>query len=88
VTERALRALGIEYKWHQLADSPQENWQRSSASGVTGAVRASLRGGRFLRICAGCRGRNLFRRITLLVKDTEDAPEMETLLSHLSQKGV
>src|SRR5258708_3652788 len=83
VTERALRALGIEYV-HQLADSPQEKLEKIFGQWGTALYRKS-RGGDSYEFVLDAEPKSISQNHTF-GEDTDDVAEMETLLSHLSQK--
>jgi len=84
VTERALRALGIEYV-HQLADSPQEKLEKIFGQWGTALYRKS-RGGDSYEFVLDAEPKSISQNHTF-GEDTDDVAEMETLLSHLSQKA-
>ncbi len=84
VTERALRALGIEFV-HQLADSPQEKLEKIFGQWGTALYRKS-RGGDSYEFVLDAEPKSISQNHTF-GEDTDDVAEMETLLSHLSQKA-
>src|SRR6267142_6017252 len=83
VTERALRALGIEFV-HQLADSSQEKLEKIFGQWGTALYRKA-RGGDSYEFVLDAEPKSISHNHTF-GEDTDDAAEMETLLSHLSQK--
>ncbi len=84
VTERALRALGIEFV-HQLADSSQEKLEKIFGQWGTALFRKS-RGGDSYEFVLDAEPKSISQNHTF-GEDTDDVAEMETLLSHLSQKA-
>jgi DNA polymerase-4 len=84
VTERALRALGIEYV-HQLADYPQEKLQQIFGQWGTALYRKA-RGGDSYEFVLDAEPKSISQNHTF-AEDTSDVPAMESMLSHLSQKA-
>jgi DNA polymerase-4 len=84
VTERALRALGIEYV-NQLADYPQEKLEKIFGQWGTALYRKS-RGGDSYEFVLDAEPRSISQNHTF-GQDTSDVPAMESTLSHLSQKA-
>src|SRR5882672_6657957 len=84
VTERALRALGIEFV-HQLADSSQEKLEKIFGQWGTALYRKA-RGGDSYEFVLDAEPKSISQNHTF-GEDTDDVAEMETLLSHLSQKA-
>jgi DNA polymerase-4 len=84
VTERALRALGIEYV-HQLADYPQEKLQKIFGQWGTALYRKA-RGGDSYEFVLDAEPKSISQNHTF-AEDTSDVPAMESMLSHLSQKA-
>src|SRR5262252_9076652 len=84
VTERALRALGIETV-EQLANHSQENLEKVFGQwGV--ALYRKARGGDAYEFLIDAEPKSISHNHTF-GEDTTDAAEMESLLSHLSQKA-
>jgi DNA polymerase-4 len=84
VTERALRALGIEYV-HQLADYSQEKLEKIFGQWGTALYRKS-RGGDSYEFVLDAEPKSISQNHTF-GEDTSDVPAMESMLSHLSQKA-
>jgi len=84
VTERALRALGIEYV-NQLADYPREKLEKIFGQWGTALYRKS-RGGDSYEFVLDAEPRSISQNHTF-GEDTSDVPAMESTLSHLSQKA-
>src|SRR5258705_4077442 len=84
VTERALRALGIEYV-HQLADYSQEKLENIFGQWGTALYRKS-RGGDSYEFVLDAEPKSISQNHTF-GEDTSDVPAMESMLSHLSQKA-
>ncbi|HVO58755.1 MAG TPA: DNA polymerase IV [Dongiaceae bacterium] len=84
VTERALRALGIEYV-HQLAEHSQEKLEKIFGRWGTALYRKS-RGGDSYEFVLDAEPKSISHNHTF-AEDTNDVTAMETLLSHLSQKA-
>ncbi len=84
VTERALRALGIEYV-HQLADYPQEKLERIFGQWGTALYRKA-RGGDWYEFVLDAEPKSISQNHTF-GEDTSDVAAMESMLSHLSQKA-
>src|SRR5258707_2572066 len=84
VTERALRALGIEYV-HQLADYPQEKLQKIFGQWGTALYRKA-RGGDSYEFVLDAEPKSISQNHTF-GEDTSDVAAMESMLSHLSQKA-
>jgi DNA polymerase IV len=84
VTERALRALGIEYV-HQLADYPQEKLQQIFGQWGTALYRKA-RGGDSYEFVLDAEPKSISQNHTF-AEDTSDVAAMESMLSHLSQKA-
>jgi DNA polymerase-4 len=84
VTERALRALGIEYV-HQIADYPQEQLETIFGQWGTALYRKA-RGGDWYEFVLDAEPKSISQNHTF-GEDTNDAPAMESMLSHLSQKA-
>jgi len=84
VTERALRALGIETV-EQLASHSQEKLEKIFGQWGTALYRKS-RGGDAYEFLIDAEPKSISHNHTL-GEDTSDLAEMETLLSHLSQKA-
>src|SRR5262250_2626709 len=84
VTERALRSLGIETV-EQLANHPRENLE--TVFGQWGiALYRKARGGDAYEFLIDAEPKSISHNHTF-GEDTTDAAEMESLLSHLSQKA-
>jgi DNA polymerase IV len=84
VTERALRALGIEYV-HQLADYPQEKLEKIFGQWGTALYRKA-RGGDWYEFVLDAEPKSISQNHTFGA-DTTDVAAMESMLSHLSQKA-
>jgi DNA polymerase-4 len=84
VTERALRALGIEYA-HQLADYPQEKLEKIFGQWGTALYRKA-RGGDSYEFVLDAEPKSISQNHTF-AEDTGDVAAMESMLSHLSQKA-
>jgi DNA polymerase-4 len=84
VTERALRALGIEYV-HQLADYPQEKLETIFGQWGTALYRKA-RGGDSYEFVLDAEPKSISQNHTF-GEDTSDVAAMESMLSHLSQKA-
>jgi DNA polymerase IV len=84
VTERALRALGIEYV-NQLADYPQEKLQQIFGQWGTALYRKA-RGGDSYEFVLDAEPKSISQNHTF-GEDTGDVAAMESMLSHLSQKA-
>jgi DNA polymerase IV len=84
VTERALRALGIEYV-RQLADYPQEKLEKIFGQWGTALYRKA-RGGDSYEFVLDAEPKSISQNHTF-GEDTDDVAEMESMLSHLSQKA-
>jgi DNA polymerase-4 len=84
VTERALRALGIEYV-HQLAEAGLDRLEKVFGQWGTALYRKA-RGGDSLRIRLDAEPKSS-RTITRLAKIPATTRVLESMLSHLSQKA-
>src|SRR5713226_8035553 len=84
VTERALRALGIEYV-HQLADYPQEKLEQIFGQWGTALYRKA-RGGDSYEFVLDAEPKSISQNHTF-AEDTGDVAAMESMLSHLAQKA-
>lgn len=84
VTERALRALGIETV-EQLASHPQDKLEKIFGQWGTALFRKA-RGGDAYEFLIDAEPKSISHNHTF-GEDTEDLEEMESLLSHLSQKA-
>jgi DNA polymerase-4 len=84
VTERALRAMGIEYV-HQLRDYPQEKLQQIFGQWGTALYRKA-RGGDSYEFVLDAEAKSISQNHTF-AEDTSDVAAMESMLSHLSQKA-
>jgi DNA polymerase-4 len=84
VTERALRAMGIEYV-HQLADYPQEKLQQIFGQWGTALYRKA-RGGDSYEFVLDAEPKSISQNHTF-AEDTSEVAAMESMLSHLSQKA-
>jgi len=84
VTERALRAMGIEYV-HQLADYPLEKLQQIFGQWGTALYRKA-RGGDSYEFVLDAEPKSISQNHTF-AEDTSDVAAMESMLSHLSQKA-
>jgi DNA polymerase IV len=85
VTERALRALGIEYV-HQLADYPQEKLETIFGQWGTALYRKS-RGEDSYEFVIDAEPKSVSHSHTF-GSDTKDRATLESMLSHLCQKGA
>ena len=84
VTERALRALGIELV-HQLADSSQEKLEKIFGQWGTALYRKA-RGGDSYEFVLDAEPKSISHNHTF-GEDTTDVVALESMLSHLSQKA-
>jgi len=84
VTERALRAMGIEYV-HQLRDYRQEKLQQIFGQWGTALYRKA-RGGDCYEFVLDAEAKSISQNHTF-AEDTSDVAAMESMLSHLSQKA-
>ncbi len=84
VTERALRALGIEFV-HQLADSPQEKLESIFGQWGTALYRKA-RGGDSYEFVLDAEPKSISHNHTF-GEDSDDVAVLESMLSHLSQKA-
>src|SRR5436309_11079674 len=84
VTERALRALGIEFV-HQLADSSQERLEKIFGQWGTALYRKA-RGGDSYEFVLDAEPKSISHNHTF-GEDTDDTAVLESMLSHLSQKA-
>src|SRR6266436_903480 len=84
VTERALRALAIEYV-HELADYPQEKLEEIFGQWGTALYRKA-RGGDSYEFVLDAEPKSISQNHTF-GEDTSDVAAMESMLSHLSQKA-
>jgi DNA polymerase-4 len=84
VTERALRALGIEYV-HQLANYSQEKLEKIFGQWGTALYRKA-RGGDSYEFVLDAEPKSISQNHTF-GEDTGDVAAMESMLSHLSQKA-
>jgi DNA polymerase-4 len=84
VTERALRALGIEFV-HQLADSSQEKLEKIFGQWGTALYRKA-RGGDSYEFVLDAEPKSISHNHTF-AEDTTDGVALESMLSHLSQKA-
>src|SRR5216683_1482234 len=84
VTERALRALGIEYV-HQLANYSQEKLEKIFGQWGTALYRKA-RGGDSYEFVLDAEPKSISQNHTF-AEDTGDVAAMESMLSHLSQKA-
>jgi len=84
VTERALRALGIEFV-HQLADSSQEKLEKIFGQWGTALYRKA-RGGDSYEFVLDAEPKSISHNHTF-GEDTTDVVALESMLSHLSQKA-
>jgi DNA polymerase-4 len=84
MTERALRALGVE-RVHHLADYSLEKLENIFGQWGTALYRKA-RGGDSYEFVLDAEPRSISQNHTF-GEDTEDVAVMEALLSHLSQKG-
>jgi DNA polymerase-4 len=84
VTERALRALGIEYV-HQLADYRQEKLEKIFGQWGTALYRKA-RGGDWYEFVLDAEPKSISQNHTF-AEDSSDVGAMESMLSHLSQKA-
>src|ERR1700722_8839884 len=84
VTERALRALGIEHV-HQLANYSQERLEKIFGQWGTALYRKA-RGGDSYEFVLDAAPKSISQNHTF-AEDTGDVAAMESMLSHLSQKA-
>jgi DNA polymerase-4 len=84
VTERALRALGIEYV-HQLAEAGLEKLEKIFGRWGTALYRKA-RGGDSYEFVVDAEPKSISHNHTF-GQDTDDTAQLESLLSHLSQKA-
>jgi len=84
VTDRALRALGIEYV-HQLADYRQDKLEQIFGQWGTALYRKA-RGGDSYEFVLDAEPKSISQNHTF-GEDTRDVAAMEAMLSHLSQKA-
>jgi Nucleotidyltransferase/DNA polymerase involved in DNA repair len=84
VTERALRALGIEYV-HQLADAGLDKLEKIFGQWGTALYRKA-RGGDSYEFVLDAEPKSISHNHTF-GEDTDDTPVLESMLSHLSQKA-
>ena len=84
VTERALRALGIEYV-HQLAEHSQEKLEKIFGQCGTALYRKA-RGGDSYEFVLDAEPKSISHNHTF-GEDTDDVAVLESMLSHLSQKA-
>ena len=84
VTERALRALGIEFV-HQLGDSSQEKLEKIFGQWGTALYRKA-RGGDSYEFVLDAEPKSISHNHTF-GEDTTDVVALESMLSHLSQKA-
>jgi DNA polymerase IV len=84
VTERALRALGIEYV-HQLAQHSQEKLERIFGQWGTSLYRKA-RGGDSYEFVVDGEAKSISHNHTFN-EDTSEVEQLEAMLSHLSQKA-
>src|SRR4029077_13866851 len=84
VTEQALRALGIETV-EQLGAAPQEKLEKIFGQWGTALYRKA-RGGDSYEFLIDAEPKSISQNHTF-GEDTSDVAEMETMLSHLSQKA-
>jgi DNA polymerase IV len=84
VTERALRALGIEFV-HQLADSSQEKLEKIFGQWGTALYRKA-RGGDSYEFVLDAEPKSISHNHTF-GEDTTEVATLESMLSHLSQKA-
>src|SRR5947207_4390177 len=84
VTERALRALGIEFV-HQLADSSQEKLEKIFGQWGTALYRKA-RGGDSYEFVLDAEPKSISHNHTFR-EATDDVVALESVLSHLSQKA-
>ena len=84
VTERALRALGIEYV-HQLADYPQVGLEKIFGQWGTALYRKA-RGGDSYEFVLDAEPKSISQNHTF-GEDTGEVTAIESMLSHLSQKA-
>jgi DNA polymerase-4 len=84
MTERALRALGVE-RVHQLADHSLEKLENIFGQWGTALYRKA-RGGDSYEFVLDAEPKSISQNHTF-GEDTDDVAVMEALLSHLSQKG-
>src|SRR5499425_138898 len=84
VTERALRALGIEYV-HQLAEPGLEKLEKIFGRWGTALYRKA-RGGDSYEFVVDAEPKSISHNHTF-GRDTDDIAQLESMLSHLSQKA-
>jgi len=84
VTERALRALGIEYV-HQLAGYPQEKLEKVFGQWGTALYRKA-RGGDSYEFVLDAEPKSISQNHTF-AEDSSNVAAMQAILSHLSQKA-
>jgi DNA polymerase-4 len=84
VTERALRALGIEYV-HQLAEHSQEKLEKVFGQWGTSLYRKA-RGGDSYEFVVDGEAKSISHNHTFN-EDTSEVGQLEAMLSHLSQKA-
>lgn len=84
VTERALRALGIEYV-HQLAEHSQEKLEKIFGQWGTSLYRKA-RGGDSYEFVVDGEAKSISHNHTFN-EDTSEVEQLEAMLSHLSQKA-
>ena len=84
VTERALRALGIEYV-HQLADAGLDKLEKIFGQWGTALYRKAC-GGDSYEFVLDAEPKSISHNHTF-GEDTDDTPVLESMLSHLSQKA-
>jgi DNA polymerase IV len=84
VTERALRALGIEYV-HQLAEHSQEKLEKIFGQWGTSLYRKA-RGGDSYEFVVDGEAKSISHNHTFN-EDTSDVEQLQAMLSHLSQKA-
>jgi DNA polymerase IV len=84
VTERALRALGVEYV-HQLADAGLDKLERIFGQWGTALYRKAC-GGDSYEFVLDAEPKSISHNHTF-GEDTDDTPVLESMLSHLSQKA-
>ena len=84
MTERALRALGIEYV-HQLAEHSQEKLEKIFGQWGTSLYRKA-RGGDSYEFVVDGEAKSISHNHTFN-EDTSDVEQLQAMLSHLSQKA-
>src|SRR5499425_747929 len=84
VTERALRALGIEYV-HQLGEAGPEKLEKIFGQWGTALYRKA-RGGDSYEFVLDAEPKSIYHNHTF-GEDTDDVAALESMLSHLSQKA-